>query len=130
MFVEPLAAFRQTTARPQRTKIDWAIEVAHRLDTRSADCDAVTLVCDNLDTQTKGRFYEAFPADQARASVKRIDFVHTPQHGSWFNVAECELSRLTGRRIGEIEKLQTKIKAWSQRTNAASTGNSKSTTPA
>ena len=60
MFAEPLSGFRQATARPQRTKVDWAVEVAALLDTRYADCDRVTLVCDNLNTHTMGAFYEAF----------------------------------------------------------------------
>jgi hypothetical protein len=34
MFAEPLSGFRQATARPRRTKDDWAHEVAHLLDTR------------------------------------------------------------------------------------------------
>src|SRR6478735_9501392 len=60
MFAEPLSGFRQATARPRRTKADWAIEVAQMLDTRYADCACVTLVCDNLNTHSKGAFYEAF----------------------------------------------------------------------
>ena len=100
MFVEPLAAFRQATVRPRRTKVDWAIEVAHLMDTRYADCDTVTLVCDNLNTHTKGAFYEAFPADKARDYVRRLNIVHTPKHGSWLGLlneysAECELSCMT-----------------------------------
>jgi hypothetical protein len=110
MFAEPLSGFRQATARSQRTKVDWALEVAHLLDTRYADCAQITLICDNLNTHTKGAFYEAFPPEQARAYVQRIRFCHTPKHGSWLNVAECELSCLTsqclrGRRIGELETL-------------------------
>ena len=122
MFVEPLAGFRQATARPQRTQVDWALEVAHLLDTRYADCEIIDLVSDNLNTHTKGAFYEAFPPDIARAYVKRIHFVHTPKHGSWLNIAECELSAmsrqcLSGRRIGELEKLKAEIGAWSDKTN-------------
>ena len=107
MFAEPLSGFRQATARPRRTKADWAIEVAHMLDTRYAECEWVTLVCDNLNTHTKGAFYEAFEPEVARAYIKRIDFCYTPKHGSWLNVAECELSCLTSqclsdRRIGDL----------------------------
>lgn len=123
LFAEPLSGFRQATARPQRTKTDWAIEVAQLLDTRYADCDRVTLVCDNLNTHTKGAFYEAFPADQAREYVRRIQFVYTPKHGSWLNVAECELSCLTSqcltnRRISSLEFLQSEIAAWTAAINA------------
>jgi hypothetical protein len=122
MFAEPLSGFRQATARRRRTKKDWAVETAQLLDRRYADCERVTIVLDNLNTHAKGAFYEAFEPAVARDYVKRIDFVYTPKHGSWLNVAECELSCLTsqclaGRRLGELDELQTEIAAWSQRTN-------------
>ena len=63
LFAEPLSGFRQATAREQRTKVDWALEVGHLLDTRYANCAQITLVCDNLNTHTKGAFYTAFPPD-------------------------------------------------------------------
>jgi DDE superfamily endonuclease len=118
MFCEPLSAWRQATARPQRTKSDWAQEIAKLLDGRYADCEWVTLVCDNLNTHTPGAFYEAFPAEQARGYVRRIEFCYTPKHGSWLNIAENELSSMTrqclrSRRIGEIEELCEEINAWS-----------------
>jgi hypothetical protein len=121
MFAEPLSGFRQATARHRRTKTDWAIEVAHLLDTRYAACDNVMLVSDNLNTHTKGAFYEAFDPEKARAYVRRINFRHTPKHGSWLNVAECELSCLTSqclsdRRIGGLPELQKEITAWSDKT--------------
>ena len=127
MFAEPLVGFRQATARARRTKQDWAVEMAHLLDTRYADCDKVTVVLDNLNTHTKGAFYEAFEPVQARAYLKRIEFCYTPKHGSWLNVAECELSCLTSqclsdRRIGELSELQTEIAAWSDKTNAKQRG--------
>ena len=132
MFVEPLSGFRQATARPRRTKVDWAVEVAQLLDRRYAACAQVTLVCDNLNTHTKGAFYKAFPPDVARGAVKRIDFCDTPKHGSWLRLlnehrAECELSCLasqclTGRRIGELTTLQSEIKIWADKTNAKQRG--------
>lgn len=122
MFAEPLSGYRQATARPRRTKADWALEVAQILNTRYARNDVVTLVSDNLNTHTKGAFYEVFEPAQARAYVKRLDFHYTPKHGSWLNVAECELSCLTrqclsDRRIAEVLELQGEIKTWSDRTN-------------
>ena len=107
MFAKFIVGFRNATARPQRTKADWAIEMAQILDTRYAKNDIVTLVCDNLNTHTKGAFYEVFEPSRARAYVKRLDFCYTPKHGSWLNVAECELSCMTSqcfsdRRIAEV----------------------------
>ena len=118
MFAEPLAGWRQATARERRTKSDWAREVAALLDGRYADCDLVTLVCDNLNTHTPGAFYEAFEPERARAYARRIEFCYTPKHGSWLNIAENELSCMTrqclnGRRIGELTVLNEQIGAWS-----------------
>jgi hypothetical protein len=88
MFTEPLSGWRKISARPQRTKVDWAFEMEDLLRTRYAKAEKVILVCDNLNTHTRGAFYEAFPAEKAREIVKRIDFHYTPKHGSWLNISE------------------------------------------
>lgn len=122
MFTEPLAGWRQATVREHRTKIDWALEMADLLNTRYKRCSKIILICDNLNTHTKGAFYEAFTPAKARALVKRIDFRYTPKHGSWLNIAENELSTMTrqcvsGRRFETITKLQSEIHAWSNSSN-------------
>ena len=91
MFTETLSGWREATARPTKTKVDWAIEMARLLDGRYKKCEKVILVCDNLNTHTKGAFYEAFEPSQVRRYVRRIEFCHTPKHGSWLNIAENEL---------------------------------------
>lgn len=127
MFTEALAGRRWVTARPHRTKVDWAIEMRELMETQYADCEKVILVCDNLNTHTRGAFYEAFPADVARALVKRIEFHYTPKHGSWLNIAECELSAMTSqclsnRRIADIQTLSQEVEVWSKRTNQKQKG--------
>ena len=127
MFTEPLAGKREVSVRPRRTKIDWAIEVEQLLKTQYAAADKIILVCDNLNTHTRGAFYEAFPAEKAREIVRRIEFHYTPKHGSWLNIAECELSAMTSqclnnRRFGNIELLTKEIHAWAQKTNQKQRG--------
>ena len=122
MFCEPLSGWREVQVRKQRTKVDWAREVAHLLDTRYAQSEKVILICDNLNTHTKGAFYEAFLPEQARSYVRRLEFRYTPKHGSWLNIAENELSSLTrqclkGRRLGEIELLRSETTAWHRASN-------------
>jgi len=122
MFCDPLSGWREVQVRAQRTKVDWAREVAQLLDTRYAQAEKVILICDNLNTHTKGAFYEAFPPDQARSYVRRLEFRYTPKHGSWLNIAENELSSLTrqclkGRRLGEIDLLRSETTAWHQASN-------------
>jgi len=127
MFTEPLSGWREATARESKTKMDWALEVARLLDGRYRGCDKVILVCDNLNTHTKGAFYETFPPARARQLVQRIEFCHTPKHGSWLNVAENELSAMTrqcigGQRIGDLKTLQERIAAWSRDANKTQRG--------
>jgi len=122
LFGEPLAGWRSVSIRERRTKVDWALEVAELVSTRYSEAEKVILVCDNLNTHTQGAFYEAFPPAQARALVRRLEFRHTPKHGSWLNVAESELSAMTrqclrGQRLGTVEELRTETAAWQQRTN-------------
>jgi len=127
MFTEPLSGWRNVRVREQRAKVDWALEMAVLLRTRYAEAKKVILVCDNLNTHTMGAFYEAFPAEQARELVSRLDFRYTPKHGSWLNIAENELSSLTrqclnGRRLGQIEQLREETAAWSVASNAKQRG--------
>ncbi len=85
------------------------------------------MVSDNLNTHTKGAFYEASEPERARELVRRIRFCYTPKHGSWLNIAESELSALTrqclkDRRIIELATLQQEITAWSTDINARQRG--------
>src|SRR5580692_9159650 len=66
MFCEPLSGWRQVAVRERRTKIDWAREVEELVRTRYGPAEKVILVCDNLNTHTKGAFYEAFEPEKAR----------------------------------------------------------------
>lgn len=122
LFCEPLTGWREVRVQEQRTKVDWAKEVAALVQGRYAEAEKVILVCDNLNTHTLGAFYEAFDAETARSLVRRLEIRHTPKHGSWLNIAECELSAMTrqcvrGRRFGTIEELRTETAAWHKRTN-------------
>ena len=122
MFTDPLARWREVRVRDRKTKIDWAEEMASLLEGRYRESQKVILVCDNLNTHTKGAFYEAFAPEQARHYAKKIEFCYTPKHGSWLNIAENELSSLTRqcvgrRRIGDIETLREETRAWSEDIN-------------
>ena len=127
MFCEPLAGWREATARQRRTKVDWAHEMAALLEGRYAACERITLLLDNRNTHTKGAFYTAFEASRARDLVRRIEICYTPMHGSWLNIAENELRALTrqclsGRRIGDIGTLRDEISAWSADVNTHQRG--------
>jgi hypothetical protein len=127
MFSEPLVGKRDVSVRTHRTKVDWALEIDRLLQTQYANAEKIILVCDNLNTHTRGAFYEAFPAEKAREIIKRIEFHYTPKHGSWLNVAECELSAMTSqciknRRFEDIAFLTKETQAWAEKTNKTQRG--------
>jgi len=127
MFAEPLAGWRDVAVRDTKTKVDWAVEMARLMEGRYAKVERVTVVCDNLNTHTKGAFYESFAADRARDLVRRIDFCYTPKHGSGLNIAENELSSMTrqcvtGRRFGDTRTLRGETRAWSSDVNSTQRG--------
>lgn len=127
MFTEPLAGWREVSVRERRTKADWATEMARLLEGRYADCEKIILVCDQLNTHTKGAFYEVFEPQKARQLVQRIEFCYTPKHGSWLNIAENELSSMTrqcigNERFGDIETLREATTAWSTDVNNTQRG--------
>ena len=122
MFCEPLSGWRHVSVRDRRTKVDWAREVEELLRTRYASVEKVILVSDNLNTHTKGAFYETFAPEKARSLVRQLEFCHTPKHGSWLNIAENELSSMTrqcvtGRRFGNVSALSEQTTAWHDYSN-------------
>jgi hypothetical protein len=116
LFTEPLGGWRRASVRERRTAVDWAREMQILLETDYAQAQKVILVCDNLNTHKIASFYEAFPPAVARRLVERVEIHHTPKHGSWLNVAECELSVLSRHclrnRTGTIEALRGKVTPW------------------
>lgn len=112
---EPLAGRRITKVTERKTRIDWA----HFVDDIARHYPAakrITLVMDNLNTHTPASLYEAFPPERAKALWDRFEFVYTPKHGSWLNMAEIELNVMIAqcldRRIDNIDTLRSEVAAW------------------
>jgi hypothetical protein len=127
IFTEPLAGWRDAGALPRRTKLDWAHKVQRLLDKQYPKADKVVLVMDNLNTHNTSSLYEAFPPEEAFRLAKRLEIHYTPKHGSWLNIAECELSSLAAqylgsRRITDIESLNLELDAWHTRRNRTQKG--------
>jgi hypothetical protein len=95
MASEPLAGKRIVKITERKTKTDWAYFLGDIVAEYSS-AKKITLVMDNLNTHTPGSLYEAFPPEEAKALWDRFEFVYTPKHGSWLNMAEIELNVLTG----------------------------------
>lgn len=112
---EPLSGKRLVKVTERKTKTDWAeflMDIAKEFD----DADKITLVMDNLNTHKPSSLYERFPPEEAKQLWDRFEFVYTPKHGSWLNMAEIELNVLNGqclnRRIKDIETVKKEVDAW------------------
>jgi len=127
MFTEPLGCWREVRVSQRRTAIDWARQIKALVDhPRYAQAERITLVCDNLNTHTLASLYKAFPPVEALRIANRLELVHTPKHGSWLNIAECEFSVLSrqclDRRIDNTATIAAETQAWADNRNASQRG--------
>lgn len=115
MACEPLAGKRMVAVTQRKTKKDWACFL-EPIAGNYKKVEKITLVIDNFGTHTPGALYEKFKPEKAKALLERFEFVYTPKHGSWLNMAEIELNVLTGqclnRRINDIEIVKKEVNAW------------------
>ncbi len=100
---------------------DFALFVKMLVDEEYPDVEVVRLVMDNLSTHKEKAFYETFTKDEAERILNKIEFHYTPKHASWLNAAEIEINVMdtecTDRRIGDTEKLEKEVDAWTGRRN-------------
>ena len=120
MAVEALAGWRIARVTPRKTRTDWA-RFLEEIAARYGEAERITLVMDNLNTHTPGSLYETFPPADAKGLWDRFEFVYTPKHGSWLNMAEIELNvmikQCLDRRIDTIAEMQAEVQAWERRRN-------------
>ena len=117
---EPLAGKRFVKITERKTKQDWAVFVED-IANKYVYAEKITLVMDNLETHKPGALYESFSAEKAKTLWDRFEFIYTPKHGSWLNMAEIELNVLMKQclagRIPDLGKVKTQVKAWQEARN-------------
>ena len=120
--VEPLRGFRKVRVTTRRTANDFAEQLRQLVEEDYPKAEAIVLVVDNLNTHTLACLYAAFPPPQAFAIASKLEWHYTPVHGSWLNMAECELSVLERqclrRRIPDPQMLEREATAWQERRNS------------
>jgi hypothetical protein len=120
---DPDRGWRHVSVTARRTKRDCAAEMRALVEEDYPAADVIRLVTDNLNTHTPAALYEAFPPAEARRLAKKLEFHHTPKHGSWLNQAEIEFSVLSGqcldRRLGDRATLEREVAAWEAERNQA-----------
>lgn len=123
MLFDPIRSWRHIDVRERRTKRDWAEVVAELVEVHYAEAERITLVMDNLNTHTIASLYERFEPERARRIARKLDIHYTPEHGSWLNMAEVELSVLErqclSRRMASQELITAAVSVWERRRNEA-----------
>jgi hypothetical protein len=121
--VEPLRGWRRVRVTDRRTSCDFAEELRILVDEDYPEAEVIVLITDNLNTHTPACLYEAFAPEEARRIASKLEWHYTPEHASWLDVAECELSVLArqclARRIPTKEALMAEVTPWEQKRNAA-----------
>lgn len=120
MVSEPLNGKRYVKITERRTKADWAMLVKE-IAGYYKDAEKITLVMDNLSTHKPSALYETFAPQEAKRIWDRFEFIYTPKHGSWLNMAEIELNVLMGqclnRRIDNLKTMKEEAEAWQHHRN-------------
>ena len=121
MVCEPMAGWRRVEVTQRRTAVDYAHLLKTLVDVDYPEADKIIVVQDNLNTHSPASLYKAFDPLEAQRLLCRLEFCHTPKHGSWLNMAEIELSVLSrqclDRRIADFTTLKTEVEAWQERRN-------------
>ena len=120
---EPLAGKRFLEVTETRKKQDWALFLKQICDDFYPKAKRITLVMDNLSTHKPSSLYETFTPEEAKRVWDRFEFIYTPKHGSWLNMAEIELHVLNGqclnRHIESIQEIKREVKAWAKIRNSS-----------
>lgn len=127
MFTEPLGAWREAHALPQRRAKDWANQIKWLIDEIYPNVEKIVLVMDNLNTHKISSLYKFFPPEEAFRLSQKLEVHYTPKHGSWLDIAEIELSALSlqcldDRRIATVEELDDILRQWSCNRNTMQKG--------
>lgn len=123
VIVNPLDGKRHLTVTEHRANADFAHQMRWLVDAGYPTADKIRVVLDNLSTHKPEALYEAFPPEEARRLLRKLEFHYTPLHGSWLNMAELELSvvarQCLAQRIPDMDTLRTLLAAYEARRNAA-----------
>jgi len=121
MITEALAGKREVLIEENHKAITYAKVVAHIVEVMYSQADKITLIEDNLSAHKLSALYEIYEPQRARKIIEKLEVIRTPKHGSWLNIAECELSVLIRqglkKRTPTKEDLQKDVRAWYKKRN-------------
>jgi transposase len=122
VFLDVNRPWRKVKVTGRRAAEDFAACMRDLTDVHYPAAERIRVVLDNLSTHSAGALYHAFPADEARRVLRRLEFHYVPKHASWLNMVEIEIGVLSrqclDRRIESYTRLVAETAAWEKRRNA------------
>jgi transposase len=122
MFVDAHHPWRHAKVTDHRGNLDFAECMRDLVDEHFSAADCIRVVLDNLSTHKPASLYEAFPPEEARRILRRLEFHYTPKHASWLNMVEIEIGVMVAqcldRRIPDKATLVSEIAHWERSRNA------------
>lgn len=113
--VEPKAGKHYIKITDKRRRQDFAQFMKWLIENKYKKAKKVRIVMDNLNTHFEKSFYETFSKQESKRILKRIQFVYTPKHASWLNMAEIEINMMQreclDRNIGNRKDLKNELAA-------------------
>ena len=123
VFLDVHRPWRKIKVTDSRTGVDFAVCMRDLTDVYFPKAKLIRVVLDNLSTHSAGMLYRAFPPDEARRVLRRLEFHDVPKHASWLNMVEIEIgvlrSQCLDRRIATKTQVESEIAAWERQRNAA-----------
>ncbi|HZD90141.1 MAG TPA: IS630 family transposase, partial [Pseudolabrys sp.] len=122
VFLDAHRSWRKVKVTERRAAGDFAACMRDLVDIHYPRAERIRLVLDNLSTHSAAALYQAFPADEARRVLRKLEFHFVPKHASWLNMVEIEIGVLArqclDRRIDSFARLGAETAAWEKRRNA------------
>ena len=123
IFLDVHRPWRKVKVTDSRTAVDFAACMQELVDVHFPKAERIRVVLDNLSTHSVGALYQAFPPDEARRLLRRLEFHYVPKHASWLNMVEIEIGVLRcqclDRRIDNPQHLRSEIAAWERQRNTS-----------
>lgn len=121
MFVDRHKGWRKAKATNYKRAVDFAQCMKELVDEDFPEARKIRVVMDNFSTHKPGALYKAYPPEEARRILNKLEFHYTPKHASWLNMAEIEIGVMSkqclDRRIPDMDTLKRELSAWAFKRN-------------
>lgn len=119
--VEPLAGKYFNKVTETKSGIEFGTFLGE-IERSYPNAKKITLILDNFSSHTVKSVIAAHGEEEGKRIWDRFDVLYTPKHASWLNQGEIAIGMFSRQclghsRIGDIETLEKRTKAWNRYIN-------------